>query len=47
VQLERKQELRKKEVKAKPLIRTLPGENGMTITIIQNDSQIEITVKDN
>jgi hypothetical protein len=28
------------------MIRTIPVEKGMTITIIQNDEQIEITVKD-
>jgi hypothetical protein len=28
------------------VIRTIPVENGMTITIIQDESQIEITVKD-
>ncbi|HSF45892.1 MAG TPA: M56 family metallopeptidase [Chitinophagaceae bacterium] len=27
-------------------VRTIPSENGMTITIIHNDEQIEITVKD-
>jgi hypothetical protein len=30
----------------KKTIRTIPVEKGMTITIIQNDEQIEITVKD-
>jgi hypothetical protein len=31
---------------ARPVIRTVPADQGMTITIIQDEAQIEITVKD-
>jgi hypothetical protein len=44
IQMERKIAAGKKV--ARPLIRTIPVENGMTITIIQDEEQIEITLKD-
>jgi hypothetical protein len=44
VQVERKS-LPEKKI-TKPVIKTIPGDNGMTITIIQDEGQIEITVKD-
>ncbi|HLO81528.1 MAG TPA: M56 family metallopeptidase [Chitinophagaceae bacterium] len=31
---------------ARPVIKAIPADNGMTITIIRNEEQIEITVKD-
>jgi hypothetical protein len=31
---------------ARPMFKTAPADNGMTITIIRNEEQIEITVKD-
>ncbi len=44
IQMERKIATGKKV--ARPLIRTIPVDNSMTITIIQDEEQIEITLKD-
>jgi hypothetical protein len=44
VQVERKVAPGKKA--SRPVIRTIPADQGMTITIIQDEAQIEITVKD-
>jgi hypothetical protein len=44
VQVERKKATEKKT--GRPVIRTINADRGMTITIIQDEAQVEITVKD-